>query len=157
MRKLALLLSLLILTGTAFTYCAEKVAIWDRYEIECRSQVEYENPLYDLKALRDAASNNEAFMQKMIRLFISQTEDGLKTVRESAENDDLDRVKSIIHQLKPSINTMVIDEIKEDIVRLIELAGERKNLDQLPDLISKIDNVLRSAIDQLRKNEVTPE
>ena len=114
-----------------------------------------ENKLYDLTALRIAASNNEEFIQKMIKLFITQTEDGLKTVQESVKNNDLDRVKSIIHQLKPSINTMGINEIKDDLIQLIELAGERKNLHKLPALLSKIDQTLSSAIAQLREYEVT--
>jgi len=112
---------------------------------------------YDLSALRKASAGNEAFMQKMIKLFITQTEEGLTKVRHSYEQNDLDQVRSIMHQLKPSINMMGVNAIKEDLVRLIEDAGEQKNLDQISDRISTIENELLSAIEQLKKNEVNEE
>jgi PAS domain S-box-containing protein len=110
---------------------------------------EYEytsTPLYDLSKLTDIAKGNETFIKKMVQLFIDQVPDAVNEIKHAFAAGDLGTVKSVAHRIKPSISSLGIVSIKEDI-RNIELnTVELHAAGQLTKLISRIDAVINTVV-----------
>jgi signal transduction histidine kinase/CheY-like chemotaxis protein/HPt (histidine-containing phosphotransfer) domain-containing protein len=103
-------------------------------------------PLYNLAKITDIAKGNENFIKKMLQLFAEQVPASVEEIKQALIASDLSRVKSIVHRIKPSIDSLSIDCIKEDI-RNIEIRAEALQADgQLEKLISKLDTVVSEVV-----------
>ncbi|MBL7701504.1 MAG: response regulator [Ferruginibacter sp.] len=103
-------------------------------------------PLYNLTKLTDIAKGNENFITKMLQLFVEQVPASVKEMKQALAASDLSTVKSIAHRIKPSIDSLGIDCIKEDI-RNIEIRAAALLADgQLEKLISKLDTVVSEVV-----------
>ena len=78
-----------------------------------------EQQLYDLSSLKSISRGNEVFMQKMVNIFCEQTPLMLRDIEAANLIHDLDRIRKIAHQMKPSIDNLNIVSIKQ-LVRDIE-------------------------------------
>lgn len=106
--------------------------------------------LYDLSKLRATSRGNEAFVQRMIKLFLEQIPDSLKQLNDAYKNGDLDKVRGISHQMKPTIDALSIHQLKAE-VRLIEkYAEESSNLEELDMLIEKMNQVMQLVLAEIR-------
>ncbi len=114
----------------------------------------FEEKLYDLSALQETSRGNNAFIEKMIRLFIDIIPDSVLKMRNAFEEKDFDTLHAIAHRIKPSINNLGIDEIKVEIKQIEHLAAEDPRSNQLPLLLEKTETVLSEVIKQLKKELV---
>ena len=99
-------------------------------------------PLYDLSQLEKMSRGNAAFIQKMISIFMDLAYENMAKLEEALANDDLQTIQKIAHKIKPSIDQMGIESLK-DVVRKVEkydLASGSKQ--ELSALIGKIVEVL---------------
>lgn len=110
--------------------------------------------LYDLKVLNTMSRGNTEFVQKMISIFISQTEEVISKVEDALSKDDFLLVSQLIHKIKPSIESMGVIIILDDVKHLEKIAKESSDRDQITKLFYFIKNVLMATINQLRE-EVT--
>lgn len=101
------------------------------------------SPLYNLTKLKEYSHGNEQFVRKMLRLFLEQTPDAVNEIAENFRNGNLQRVRSIAHQIKPSIDLLCLEQIQNEI-RLVERYADKDiNLDELPAYIEKIKQVIQ--------------
>ena len=110
-----------------------------------------EGKLYDLGMLEQMANGNQDFIKNMVKTFLEQTPEAVEEITVHFGTKDWESLRGVAHKIKPSMEIMGIVELKEDI-KLIELnAKNQENLEQMPDLIEKL-NVLGDAVfDQLRE------
>ena len=107
--------------------------------------------LYNLKQLNLLANNNDQFVKNMILLFIDETEIALKEITEAQEKLQSEVIRKVIHKMKPSIETMGITTIKQEIKEI--LANKDIAFDESFSLKSlKIIRCLKDAIEQLKNN-----
>ncbi len=107
------------------------------------------NPLYNLTKLKEHARGNEQFVRKMLRLFLEQTPDAINEIAENFNKGNLQRVRSIAHQIKPSIDLLCIEQVQNEI-RLIEKNADNGiNLDEMPAFIEKIRQVIQLVVAEL--------
>jgi len=110
-------------------------------------------PLYDLTKLNDIARGNKAFINKMLLLFIEQVPAAVTEIKQAFAAGDLSKVKLVVHRIKPSVDSLGIISIKEDI-RNIELnTAELQAAGQLEKLISKLDSVISEVVIELEKQK----
>lgn len=122
-------------------------------EIETSVTGENVTPLYDLAKLVEIAKGNEGFINKMLQLFIDQVPAAIKETKQALAEGDLGKVKSVVHRIKPSIASLEIISVKEDI-RNIELnTAELQAAGQLEKLISKLDTVISEVVLDLEKRK----
>jgi PAS domain S-box-containing protein len=76
-------------------------------------------PLYDLSKLEKLSNNNEDFIKKMITLFIDQAPAAIKEVNEAYNEGNMSLVKSVLHRIKPSVDSMGMKSMYQEI-KLIE-------------------------------------
>ncbi|UCS91869.1 response regulator [Echinicola marina] len=76
--------------------------------------------LYDLENLKRICNGNQDFMQHMISLFIQVSNSSLDEMSLAIKGHDWEEVRRIAHRLKPSLNSMGINSIVEEVIALEE-------------------------------------
>ncbi len=108
------------------------------------------NKLFDLTNLDEMLGGDRQAMLQMVKIFLQATPESLTELNNCFDKDDLDGVSKLAHKLKSSIDIFSIEEIKNDIRRMENLARENVNTDDIPALMENINNILNEAIEQVR-------
>ncbi len=111
--------------------------------------------LYDLSMLESVGKGNREFITRMLNLFIDQVPVSVNEMKEAFESQNLPKIKSIAHRIKPSIDNMGIISLKEKIRNIESIAGQGKGNEELKDLIDVLDNTISKVIAQLVANELS--
>jgi HPt (histidine-containing phosphotransfer) domain-containing protein len=106
--------------------------------------------LYNLDQLREIASGNEDFVHKMINMFLDVTPELLNRISAGLQIQDWEEVKSAAHKMKPSLDMMGINSVHTTIRAIEERAKNQTNLEEIPDLYFKLEEILQSVFEQLR-------
>lgn len=113
----------------------------------------YEIPdgkLYNLSMIQEIAHGNNDFIKKMMALFIDTMPPAINDLKTHLSNSNWNDLGAVAHKIKPSIDTMGISILHEDI-RLVERYGkEGSNTDEIPALLGKIETVINKVIDDLK-------
>lgn len=109
-----------------------------------------ETKLYDLHTLHAMSRGDNNFVSKMISIFISQTEDVVIKTDEALIKRDFLQVSQLIHKIKPSVESMGIFSILNEVRQLEKVAKDTTDAEQISTLFLQIKTVLTAAIDQLR-------
>lgn len=108
--------------------------------------------LYDLKNIQILSRGDEDFIQKMLSIFISQTQETILLVEKAFEEKDHAEIARLIHKIKPSIEGIGIYSIKEEVKQLEVSAKEQHtDLAELYTLFENIKKTLTTVIIQLKE------
>lgn len=110
-----------------------------------------EEVLYDIKNIKTLSRGNEEFVQKMLSIFISQTQETIPLVEKAFEEKNNSEIARLVHKIKPSVEGIGIFSIKED-VKLLEISAkeQKAELTELYALFEKIKQTLNTVINQLK-------
>lgn len=111
-----------------------------------------EKKLYDLEKLKEASRGNDEFVKKMIRLFITQAGISLQQIQKAFEEKDFKTVKEVAHRIKPSLDNMGINSIKQEIRDIEMLAAENPLSEILTQRIQLIGRVIPAVCEQLNQD-----
>jgi PAS domain S-box-containing protein len=111
--------------------------------------------LYNLNSLNNLSRGNTEFVKKMLAIFVTQTTGEIDKITTSISIDDFLEVSRLIHKIKPSIVSLGISSIIEEIKLLEKVAKETTDKDQITALFSIIKPILLQVIAQLQENELT--
>jgi HPt (histidine-containing phosphotransfer) domain-containing protein len=106
--------------------------------------------LYDLSMIQTMSGGDEAFMAKMIRLFIDTVPQNVKELLAATNTQNWEQVSKLAHKLKSTVDSMGIKCIRDDIRQVESDAKENKNLHSIPSTVQKIDSVIHDCVEQLR-------
>lgn len=111
---------------------------------------QHEAKLYDLTTIEAISGGSKEFIHDMMQLFIetmpsfaTQMVDGLKTQNWAS-------IKSVAHQVKPTIELMGISSLVGDIKTIETNAKDLQGLDVLPGLIEKFYDIINKVVEALR-------
>ncbi|MBL4710083.1 MAG: response regulator, partial [Flavobacteriales bacterium] len=107
--------------------------------------------LYSLSFLQEMSRGKQEFVDKMVRMFIEECSKSLSLLNKHHENLEYERVAAIAHRMGPSIDMMKMETIRESVQQIEEFAGSETNLEQLPQLITEVNAVCQSVIEQLKE------
>lgn len=107
--------------------------------------------LYDLTKLQKMAAGNNAFVQRMVSVFIENTSSLLLKISEHMGQREYEQVGRIMHQLKPSVDMMGMASVLQDI-REVESTGKSgiASEEDFSRLVSGVQDRLRRGVEQLR-------
>ena len=106
--------------------------------------------LYDLTMVRSVSGGDEAFIKKMVQLFIETVPPGVADLQAALAAQEWQRLGKVAHKLKSTVDSMGIESLREDI-RFIESSGKHeKDTEQLLPLVEKVTAVIDDCIKQLR-------
>jgi hypothetical protein len=107
--------------------------------------------LCDLSFLQEVAEGNDDFVVKMIQGFLEHTPDSLEKLTQHAENKQWERVRAVAHKIKPSIDFMGLNSLKEDIRLIEEYSHDQENPAEIMKLTERLKEVCEEAMKQLRE------
>jgi HPt (histidine-containing phosphotransfer) domain-containing protein len=100
--------------------------------------------------VRSVSGGDEAFIKKMVQLFIETVPPGLTDLQEAHRAGEWQRMGKIAHKLKSTIDSMGIIVLKDDI-RHIESNGKyEKDTDTLAPLVKRVTDTINKCILQLK-------
>jgi PAS domain S-box-containing protein len=111
-------------------------------------QIKTVDKLYDLSMVELIGKGNPGFIQKMVSLFLEQVPKDLEKMNEHAGNNEWDQVSKLAHRMKPSIEGMGINSLKEPIreietrTRLNESLSDAEILEQVHFVNAIMEKVL---------------
>lgn len=107
-----------------------------------------EEQLYDLSLIEKMCSGNEQQIEKMIQAFISQTSKSIEDLKLAGTKNELLKIKTIVHKIKPSFTYYgtVRLEKEVEILEVLILGVFEMNLLEL-----KIDTVVELAAQIIHK------
>ncbi len=106
--------------------------------------------LYDLSMIREIAHGNNDFVKKMVQLFIDTMPPALSEMRQHLQDGNWNALGAVAHKIKPSIDTMGIELLREDIRTIERYGKESSNTDELPALMDKLESVLQKIMVDLK-------
>jgi len=107
--------------------------------------------LYNLHQLRVVSRNDTEYFKKMINIFIDQSNLSITQITESYLAKNLKDVYSVIHKIKPSIDLMGIEILKEPIRYIEKNAKDQIDSQELGKQIKFVFIILNKAILQLKE------
>jgi CheY-like chemotaxis protein len=106
----------------------------------------------DLTYLYKRTRANPELMMEMIDLYLEQTPSLIGKMKQGLSNQDWALLYTSAHKIIPSFSIMGIQKDNEDIARKIqEYSASKQNLNEIPELILKLDAVCSKACEELKE------
>ncbi len=106
--------------------------------------------MYNLKKLSHMLNGNIQEQKRMIGMFLKITPNLLKELNENYEQENLEKVKTLAHKMKPSIDILGISSLTNEIRLIEKLAEEQKQSHELSSLISLLNKNMAKTIEQMQ-------
>jgi PAS domain S-box-containing protein len=114
--------------------------------------------LYNLQKMEEISHGNKAFLLRMVQLFCRQAPEMAAALRQHFEKAEWKQMGAVAHKMKPAIDNMMIDSLKE-VIREIEKTGKTAmEVPELPDWIDRVEAVVSKVVASMALEfELTPE
>ncbi|WP_457654220.1 PAS domain S-box protein [Rhodocaloribacter sp.] len=104
----------------------------------------------NLTFLEEHAFGNNAFVVKMIDLFMQQAPDLLRDLQQARAAEDWERVTFVAHKMKSSARMLGIEALTGALQVVERHAGQAASREDLPQWIEEAIEVCRAALEELR-------
>jgi len=112
-------------------------------------EVKNQKRLYNLSQLEQISRGNNAFVVKMISIFINQTNENISIIHENIKDDNLENIKRIAHKIKSNIDHMGIASIKQEVRRIENFNLESGSHKDFIDMTLHLCEVLKAVLTEL--------
>jgi HPt (histidine-containing phosphotransfer) domain-containing protein len=109
--------------------------------------------MFDLTNLNEMLGGDQKAIFQMVKIFLQATPESLSELNKSFQKEDYDGVSKLAHKLKSSVDIFCVNDIKQDIRRLENNTRDNINIDEVPELIEKINITLNLAIEQVKEEK----
>ena len=106
--------------------------------------------LYNLEQIEIMAEGNNEFVMTMVNMFIELTPDLVNKIKKGLLDGNYEEIKASAHKLKPSIDMMGIELVKNEIREIEKLALEKADTYTLNNKIVYVENILNKVLEQLK-------
>lgn len=117
----------------------------DKYVIQ-----EQDGKLYNLATIEAIGGGSREFMHDMMQLFIETMPRLANEMVAALEAKDWATVKAVAHQVKPTMELMGIDALKDDVVIIEKNAKAQTELEIIPALVAKFHAIIEKIVEALR-------
>jgi len=107
--------------------------------------------LTDMTFLSSFTGGNKEKMNKYINIFLQVYPTQLAEMKKHLEATDYDRLRAVAHSLKPQITYMGIRGGSELIQKIEKNAGERIEVEKLPEVLSEFQTICDKAVVELKQ------
>jgi len=111
--------------------------------------------LFDLTNLNEMLGGDKKAILQMVKIFLQATPESLNELNRCFQKNDMQGVSKLAHKLKSSVDIFAINDIKQDIRRLENITRDNVNMDEVPELVEKINKVLSETIKQVEIEKET--
>ncbi|MFC2102138.1 PAS domain S-box protein [Bacteroidota bacterium] len=110
--------------------------------------------LYSLKKLEDIGQGNNDFIKKMLMMFVEDIPEAVKEIQDAWVDGNIETVRAIAHRIKPTIDNLSIDSLKEDIRKIESLASAGEKNEILDGLVKKLSDVIAQVTKNISEKEI---
>jgi two-component system, sensor histidine kinase len=110
-----------------------------------------EESLFNLEDLRKISRGDEKFVTKIITMFIKIAPESVSEMKKALDRNDFEKVKSVAHSLKPSIDNLGITSMKTKIREIESLVLTDSSTAHLQKLIDESHEIISSVIVSFQK------
>lgn len=108
-------------------------------------------PLYDLSSLKMLSKGNNAFVEKMITLFLDIAPKTVSEINEALANNEVEKVNKLAHRLKPSIDNLSIFSLKELIRKIEAFNASATSFNNLKTMVDDLNLKMDEVVYALKK------
>lgn len=123
-------------------------ALFEKIRILCDSQgtdVEVEDEMvveevaahYSLLNIEEIAAGDQEFVVSIVDTFCKNTPNYLRQISEGIASKDFEKIRFSAHQMKPSIDILLVTDVKETIREIEEIAARGREQDEELGLINE--------------------
>ncbi|MCH6234476.1 ATP-binding protein [Cognataquiflexum rubidum] len=116
-------------------------------------EIEKRDPLYDLNQLKLISRDNDEFVKKMIKIFVSISRENCEILQKALVNEDIETMNKTAHKIKPSIDQMGIISLKETVRKVEKYDLSNGTEKELHSLVQQLISTLLDVADVLEENE----
>jgi hypothetical protein len=106
--------------------------------------------LYNISSLHTLCFGDEVMLERLLKLFLEINVPAARELGQAFRENDMKKVVSLAHRMKPSIQQMDIALLKDDVGAIEGMAAGRLCPDGLGLLVSKFCSVMEQVEGQLR-------
>lgn len=107
--------------------------------------------LTNLEFLKQMSDSTNSFFIEFIQLFLKNTPDSLTDLNTALKVKDWEKIRQVAHKMKPSMNYIGLKQTYEVVVQLEQNAKQQIHLDEMPDMISKVNDACQIAFLELEE------
>ena len=110
--------------------------------------------LYSLVLLKEMSRGDSKFLTKMLELFVSSIPENIKDLKIGLEENDYEKIKQIIHKIKPMISNLKIENLYLTIKKIESFTKDIDQEKQLKKLVTEVIDILSKTCIQIKENEL---
>ncbi len=110
--------------------------------------------LYSLTKLELISGGDEEFITEIKKVFAEEVLSSLHKLKIATANKDYNSIKQIAHSIKPSIDSLSIESLYDEIRLLESLANKKEDMEAILLLAEKVDTILREVIEDMEKTTI---
>ena len=107
--------------------------------------------LYNLDTLKSMIGPDDRFIKDFVELFLTTSSQTLKEINNSFSDKNYEVLGSLAHKLKSSVDLMNIESLKQDVRQIEKIGHGGIQPDELPALITNLNQVMNRVFEQLKK------
>jgi HPt (histidine-containing phosphotransfer) domain-containing protein len=92
---------------------------------------------YSLANIEEIAAGDQEFVVSIVETFCNNTPNYLQQISDGIASQDFERIRFSAHQMKPSIDILMVLDVKETIREIEEIAARGKDQDEELGLINE--------------------
>lgn len=120
-----------------------KLSLWLGVDLELEPEkIDSADGLYSMDKLEQISRGSDAFIKKVIGIFIKETELTTGQFKEALEQHDFPEIKKVAHKMKPVIDQLSISSLTDEIRELEKWAEKGENVDRITTIIEKYCEVM---------------
>ncbi|TVQ89565.1 MAG: PAS domain-containing hybrid sensor histidine kinase/response regulator [Bacteroidetes bacterium] len=110
----------------------------------------HKESLIDLEYLEQLSEGDDDFTISMLSYFIDNTPGVIEEMKKFYKEKEWDSLRNAAHKFKPQLTFMGIKSVFQDVENIEQFAAQRRNTDNIPQLIDKTAEVCMSAITEIK-------
>lgn len=107
--------------------------------------------LFSLDRVRMMSGNENAFIQKVIDLFVELAVETVYKMRVAIENNDIDQIKRLAHKIKPSLDIFDVKTLYAEIRELENTNSQTYNTSSVKAIVDSVIVGLESVIREMKR------
>jgi CheY-like chemotaxis protein len=133
-----------------FKSIVKALGIYSKAVIQEKTYNYNDTKIYSLEIINKLSKNNEVVKRKMIRVFVKKTLEELKELKNANKQNNLEKVFSISHKMKPAFGYLKIKKAESYLFEIVEQSRKKVDNEQILRLINLLEKEVEIIIKQLK-------
>lgn len=111
-----------------------------------------DNNLYDMAFLNKVSGGDKDFILEMVNTFKEVAPEYLEKAKDFLANGEIDNLAKETHRIIPGVTFVGAKSLQQELMLIEDYAKKKTNLDQLPQLLNKCENLILVLIEVFNRD-----